>query len=375
MFIRLGQVRAASETAEISKLRRIYEEYKIVALAVEELGINLLPFQVDALACVCSWLSSSSLVLHVSWWVTHILLSATPLLFTFWVCASLSLLFVTLALVVSLPLLLLPSRPPACASLLSPLCTHVPLVSTTNLSSLHVLLVVAFLSPWLLLSCASLGTCASLHLLMVFLFLFALVVSAFVLATSLLSPLHVLWLFPSYWCHTEVCWFEWSLVVYLDCMCFSLVVSFWIRVSFFSFLNCLCLPCCYFESTLACTCTPWLFSCCYSLLPHAHFSCCLFVNLCLFSLCCSCLRLFCTFFSPPGGCCCRSCVYVSILSRPLVPWPAYLSSYCCFVVVMYAALSVVACYPCCMRVSLVTVPVVCVNGSLLFSLVVHTCLA
>jgi hypothetical protein len=26
--------------------------------------------------------------------------------------------------------------------------------------------------------------------------------------------------------------------------------------------------------------------------------------------------LFCTFFSPPGGCCCRSCAYVSILSRP-----------------------------------------------------------
>ena len=66
MFIRLGEVCAASETAEISKLRRIYQEYLIVAFAVEELGINLLPFQIDSLACVCCWLSSSSLVSHVS---------------------------------------------------------------------------------------------------------------------------------------------------------------------------------------------------------------------------------------------------------------------------------------------------------------------
>ena len=79
-----------------------------------------------------------------------------------------------------------------CVSLVALVHICPSLVSTTNLSSLRFLLVVAFLSPWLLLSCASLGACASLHLLMVFLFLFPLVVSAFVLTTSLLSPLHIL---------------------------------------------------------------------------------------------------------------------------------------------------------------------------------------
>ena len=56
MFIRQGEVGAASETAEISKFRRIYHEDIIVAMAVEELDINLRPFQVDAQYCVCTWL-------------------------------------------------------------------------------------------------------------------------------------------------------------------------------------------------------------------------------------------------------------------------------------------------------------------------------
>jgi hypothetical protein len=56
MFVRLGEVGATSETAEISKYRRTYHEDFIFAIAVEELGINLRPFQVDAQYCVCTWL-------------------------------------------------------------------------------------------------------------------------------------------------------------------------------------------------------------------------------------------------------------------------------------------------------------------------------
>ncbi len=48
MFIRLGKVGAASEAEEVSELRRGLQKDIIVAMAVEELGIKLHPFQVGA---------------------------------------------------------------------------------------------------------------------------------------------------------------------------------------------------------------------------------------------------------------------------------------------------------------------------------------
>jgi hypothetical protein len=152
-------------------------------MAVQELGINLCPFQVDALACVCCWLSSSSLGVTCFPDGSHTYCKVLlPCCFRF-KCARLcpSCLLHLPALVVSLSCVSLVAATflPACIFSLVALVHICPsLVSTANLSSLRFLHVVAFLSPWLLLSCASLGACASLHSLMVFLFLFPLVVSA-----------------------------------------------------------------------------------------------------------------------------------------------------------------------------------------------------
>ena len=49
MFIRQVEVGAASETADISEYWQRREEEIIVAMAVQELGINLRPFQVDVI--------------------------------------------------------------------------------------------------------------------------------------------------------------------------------------------------------------------------------------------------------------------------------------------------------------------------------------
>ena len=48
MFIRLDKVGAASEAEDVSELRRRLQKDIIVAMAVEELGIKLHPFQVGA---------------------------------------------------------------------------------------------------------------------------------------------------------------------------------------------------------------------------------------------------------------------------------------------------------------------------------------